>query len=160
MPLELERKEEVNVVRVTTETFHKLGDVCAEWLRETKSVFPVEIPQASVDLQDATREANGTLFALSVAGRYVGFIRGQIQRYSMCGIDVAAEIGWYVCLEYRSHGWKLLLALEDWARDMGVKAVTTHIMTSAGSDGGARAMGAMAKMQYKELERSFYKIIS
>lgn len=153
----------MKIIQITTKTLPWLGEVCAQWLKESKSVIPMDVEAAQKHLSYWAGSNNNRIFGLveEIPGMHqiVGFLVGEKHVHAMTGQDIVTELAWYVMPEYRGEGKRLLTALEEWGKELGVPAASCHVMLSASTDKGERAVNALKKLGYKEFGRTFYKLI-
>ena len=96
------------------------------------------------------RAPNGTMLVEERAGCIVGMIGVIATEHPHSGEPVMSELCWYVEPDARGTGVRLLLAAENWGRDLGV---TKSIVVSPNE-----AVSALyERLGYQPLERQFIK---
>jgi GNAT superfamily N-acetyltransferase len=96
-------------------------------------------------------------FFLVVDGRAVGVIAGMQVNNLTNGKPSLQEVVWYVDKEYRSHGKKLLDALEDLGKAMKVSSIVMGLMCNSMQD---RLDKFYRRLGYKPFEVQYIKEIS
>lgn len=109
----------IQIIKAEQEHFDKLFSLIESMVAE--SVFSYAAPSRK-KIQDLFNYKRGAAFLAYRDGVCVGFIGAVIAPFFFSDYERATDVGFYILPEYRGgrEAFKLLRAIEDWAREQGV----------------------------------------
>jgi GNAT superfamily N-acetyltransferase len=110
----------LEIVKAKQEHFEQLFSLIESMVSE--SVFAYAKPSRK-KIQDLFDYPRGAAFLAYKDGICIGFIGAVIAPFFFSDYERATDVGFYVLPEHRGGraAFKLLYAIEDWAREQGVK---------------------------------------
>jgi len=107
-------------------------------------------------MEKAIRKHYGHAMVLIADGEVVGLMAGHIVDYPLENRKIFQELIWYVSKKYRTHGVRLLRAIEKQCKDKGIQMI---IMVAMGSSMKEKLDRIYKIMGYKELETHYIKVM-
>jgi GNAT superfamily N-acetyltransferase len=153
--METMAEQDISVIGYHPSFDSDITRLCKAFSDESLNEYGLGVEQERLD--QMTEVCKDISFFLVVDGKAVGVIAGMLIENLTNGKPSIQEVIWYVDKEHRSHGKKLMAALEDQARDMKVSSVVMGLMCNSMQD---RLDKFYRRLGYRPFEIQYIKEIS
>ena len=150
----VEEKLEISVMGWHPAFAADVARLCQAFSDESLNEYGLGVTEEK--MLQMTEVCKNISFFLVVEGRAVGVIAGILVENLTNGKPAIQEVIWYVDKEYRSHGKKLMVALEELAKAMKVSSIVMGLMCNSMQD---RLDKFYRRLGYRPFEVQYLKEI-